>query len=248
METTMQESGNSLPESNSEQNMYYDLVFPKRKRSKATEAGGDRARMRLDEINQGTGKRTCNSAPIPTCPRVVISAKNDIHVQPNPPSSSLINEFESITDHFIDFTNKQDDLSDISEDDETTQLNTLLGTITECERFLASVKKNAVAYRDSTAELRAKLQVADTESKESAAAFTGEIMYLKKDIKARDDEIARLRGVTDRLSRQKHQNAKLVLRNAKLESTVEVQSAKLKKLENWRTQMRRILSEEDAES
>ncbi|TGO65828.1 hypothetical protein BOTNAR_0074g00010 [Botryotinia narcissicola] len=136
----------------------------------------------------------------------------------------------------------------MSEDDKTTQLNTLLGTITECERFLASVKKNAVAYRDSTAELRAKLQVAETESKESAAAFTGEMMYLKKDIRARDDEIARLRGVNDRLSRQKDQNAKLVLRNLELESTMEVQSAKLKKLEDWRTQMRRMLSEGGAES
>ncbi|TGO13728.1 hypothetical protein BTUL_0064g00290 [Botrytis tulipae] len=237
---------NSLPESNSEQN--HGLVFPKRKRSKATEAGGDRTRVRLDANSQDTSKRICNSAPITTGPKVVISAKNDIHVQPNSPLSSLINEFESITDRFIDFTKKQDDLSDMSEDDETTQLNALLGTITECERFLASVKKNAVAYRDSTTELRAKLRVAKTESNESAAAFTGEIRYLKKDIRARDDEIARLRGVTDRLSRHKDQNAKLVLRNSKLGSKMQIQSAKLKELEDWRTQMRRMLSEGDAES
>ncbi|KAF7906701.1 hypothetical protein EAF00_000980 [Botryotinia globosa] len=248
MDNIMQESRNSLPESNLEQNRYHGLVSPKRKRSKATEAGGDRARMRLDEINQDTSECICNSALILTGPKVVISAKNDIHVQPNPPSSSLTDEFESITDHFKAFAKKQDDLSDISEDDETTQLNALLGTITECKRFLASVKKNAVAYRDSTTELRAKLRVAETESKESAAAFTEEIRYLKKDIRARDDEIARARGVTDRLRRQKDQNAKLGLTNSKLESRMKMQSEKLKKLEDWRTQMRRMLSEGDAES
>ncbi|TGO33297.1 hypothetical protein BHYA_0254g00120 [Botrytis hyacinthi] len=191
MDTTIQESRNSLPESNLEHNIYYGAVFPKRKGSKAMEAVGDRARMRLDAIIQDTSK---------------------LHP------------------------------------DETTPLNTLLGAITECERFLASVKKNAVAYRDSTAKLRAKLRVAETESKKSAAAFTGEIMYLKKDIRARDDEIARLRGETDRLSQQRDKNAKLVLRNLELASTMELQSAKLKKLEDWRTQMRWMLSEGDAES
>ncbi|THV54160.1 hypothetical protein BGAL_0033g00330 [Botrytis galanthina] len=248
MDTTIQESRYSLPESNSEHNIYYGIVFPKRKRSKATETGGDRARMRLDAINQDTSKRVCNSASISTGPRVIVSAKNDIPVQPSLPSSSLNNEFESITGHFTDLTKKQNGLSDISEDDETTSLNTLLGTITECERSLASVKKNAVAYRDSTAELRAKLRVAETESKESTAAFSGEIMNLKKDIRARDDEIARLRGETDKLSRQKDKNAKLVLRNSKLESKMEVQPAKLKELEDWRIRMRRMLSEGDAPS
>lgn len=73
-------------------------------------------------------------------------------------------------------------------------------------------------------------------------------MYLKKDIRARDDEIARLRGEIDKLSRQEDKNAKLVLRNSKLESTMEVRSAKLKELEDWRMRMRRMLSEGDARS
>ncbi|KAF5878045.1 uncharacterized protein Bfra_000212 [Botrytis fragariae] len=122
----------------------------------------------------------CNPASIPTSPGIFKSAKNDIPTQPNLPSSSLNNEIESITDHFIDLTKKHDKLSDISEDDETTPLITLFGTIIECERFLASVKQNAVAYRDSTAELRAKLRVAETESKELAAAFTGKQCISKK--------------------------------------------------------------------
>lgn len=56
MDTTIQESRNPLPESNSEHNTIYGTVFLKRKRSEATE-GGDKARMRLDAINQDTSRR-----------------------------------------------------------------------------------------------------------------------------------------------------------------------------------------------
>ncbi|KAF7894532.1 uncharacterized protein EAF01_009983 [Botrytis porri] len=131
---------------------------------------------------------------------------------------------------------------------ETAPLSTLLSTISECERFLAPVKKNAVAYRDSIAELRTKLRVAETELKQLAAASTGEIVYLKKDIRGRHDEIARLRGKTDRLNLQKDKIAKLAQRNLELESTMEKQSAKLKEVGDWRMQMRRMLSGGDAES
>lgn len=84
--------------------------------------------------------------------------------------------------------------------------------------------------------------------KESAAAFSEEIAYFKEDVTARDNEIARLRGNTDKLSGERDKNAKLVQRNLELESMMEKQSAKLKELEDWRNQMRRMLSGGDDES
>ncbi|EMR84404.1 hypothetical protein BcDW1_6914 [Botrytis cinerea BcDW1] len=129
-----------------------------------------------------------------------------------------------------------------------TPLETLLSTITEGEKFLTSVKTKAIAHQRSTAELRAKLQVAETALKESAAAFSEEIAYFKEDVTARDNEIARLRGDADKSSGERNKIAKLVQRNLELESTMEKQSAKLTKLEDWRFQMRRVLSGGDDES
>ncbi|KAM0163792.1 hypothetical protein ACHAPG_000945 [Botrytis cinerea] len=123
-----------------------------------------------------------------------------------------------------------------------TPLETLLSTITEGEKFLTSVKTKAIAHQRSTAELRAKLQVAETALKESAAAFSEEIAYFKEDVTARDNEIARLRGDADKSSGERNKIAKLVQRNLELESMMEKQSAKLTKLEDWRFQMRRMLS------
>ncbi|KAM0155261.1 hypothetical protein ACHAQE_006861 [Botrytis cinerea] len=103
-------------------------------------------------------------------------------------------------------------------------------------------KTKAIAHQRSTAELRAKLQVAETALKESAAAFSEEIAYFKEDVTARDNEIARLRGDADKSSGERNKIAKLVQRNLELESMMEKQSAKLTKLEDWRFQMRRMLS------
>ncbi|KAM0141598.1 hypothetical protein ACHAPC_001138 [Botrytis cinerea] len=132
--------------------------------------------------------------------------------------------------------------------DRNTPLETLLSTITEGEKFLTSVKTKAIAHQRSTAELRAKLQVAETALKESAAAFSEEIAHFKEDVTARDNEIARLRGDADKSSGERDKIAKLVQRNLELESMMEKQSAKLTKLEDWRFQMRRMLSGGDDES
>ncbi|TGO60938.1 hypothetical protein BCON_0031g00150 [Botryotinia convoluta] len=211
-------------------------------RSEVTNEDGERATAHLDAVSQITVKFS-----LPANIGTFELPKINISVQPSLPSSFLWKKSKSTTGDIISLTKEHNEVLESTKDERNTLGDTLLSTITEGESFLASVKTKAIAHQHSTAELRAKLRVAETELKESAAAFDEEIPYFKEDVTARDNEIGRLRGEFDRLSRQKDKNAKLVQRNLELESMMEMQSSKLKELEDWRMQMRRMLSGDNAE-
>ncbi|KAF7959081.1 hypothetical protein EAE96_002598 [Botrytis aclada] len=174
--------------------------------------------------------------------------KENISVQPSLPSSSLGNRSNSITGDIKDLTKTCNEVLERTKDEINIPLDTLLSAIAEGEKFLASVKTKATAHQHMTAELRAKLRAAETELKESTAALNEEITHFKEVVAARDNEIARLRREADRLSGEKDKMENLVQRNLELESTMEKQSAKLKESEDWRMQMRRMLSEGDVEA
>ncbi|TGO25286.1 hypothetical protein BPAE_0083g00190 [Botrytis paeoniae] len=241
MNTTTQELRRSTRKL--EQKSYFGLDFKERNRSEATNEDGERATIHLDAVGQITVKFS-----LPHNIGTFELPKKNVSVQTSLPLSSLGKKSKSTTGDVVDLTKEHNEMLESTQEERNTPLDTLLSTITEGERFLASVKTKAIGHQHSTAELRAKLRVAETELKESVAAFSEEIAYFKEDVTARDDEIARLRGETDRLNGEKDQIANLVQRNLELESTMEKQSTKLKELEDWRIQMRRMLSGGDAES
>ncbi|KAM3158900.1 hypothetical protein ABEW05_000484 [Botrytis cinerea] len=221
----------------------FGLDFKEGNGSETANEDGERAIVHLDAVGQITIKFS-----LPATIGTFELSKKDISVRSSLPSFSLENKSKSTTGDIIDLAKEHNEVLESTEEDRNTPLETLLSTITEGEKFLTSVKTKAIAHQRSTAELRAKLQVAETALKESAAAFSEEIAYFKEDVTARDNEIARLRGDADKSSGERNKIAKLVQRNLELESTMEKQSAKLTKLEDWRFQMRRVLSGGDDES
>ncbi|KAM0142579.1 hypothetical protein ACHAP3_001684 [Botrytis cinerea] len=221
----------------------FGLDFKEGNGSETANEDGERAIVHLDAVGQITIKFS-----LPATIGTFELSKKDISVRSSLPSFSLENKSKSTTGDIIDLAKEHNEVLESTEEDRNTPLGTLLSTITEGEKFLTSVKTKAIAHQRSTAELRAKLQVAETALKESAAAFSEEIAYFKEDVTARDNEIARLRGDADKSSGERDKITKLVQRNLELESTMEKQSAKLTKLEDWRFQMWRMLSGGDDES
>ncbi|KAK6614144.1 hypothetical protein H4I96_00465 [Botrytis cinerea] len=221
----------------------FGLDFKEGNGSETANEDGERAIVHLDAVGQITIKFS-----LPATIGTFELSKKDISVRSSLPSFSLENKSKSTTGDIIDLAKEHNEVLESTEEDRNTPLETLLSTITEGEKFLTSVKTKAIAHQRSTAELCAKLQVVETALKESAAAFSEEIAYFKEDVTARDNEIARLRGDADKSSGERDKIAKLVQRNLELESTMEKQSAKLTKLEDWRFQMRRMLSGGDDES
>ncbi|KAF7856129.1 hypothetical protein EAF04_010082 [Stromatinia cepivora] len=206
---------------------YYNNKFPhiwprKRKRSKVRDEGDNQAKKHPATVGQttSTSKHT---------------------------SSSTSTKSKSTTNSVVGLTKDETDVLPGSKSDHNTQFDTLLATMTEGEQFLASFKRNAIAYRDPTPDLNSKLRVAETGIRESAAAFSGEIAYLKRDVMARDDEVGRLKEKNDMLKKDKEEIARLDQRNRELESAMEKQAAKLKELESWRKQMRTMLIGGEAE-
>ncbi|TEY86398.1 hypothetical protein BOTCAL_0009g00250 [Botryotinia calthae] len=183
----------------------FNLYFKERNRSEAANEDGERAIVHLEAVGQITIKFS-----LPANIGTFELSKKDISVQPSLPSSSLENKLKSTTGDIIAWAKEHNEVLESTEEDRNTPLGTLLSTITEGEKFLTSVKTKAIAHQQSTAELCAKLQVVETELKESAVAFNEEIVYFKEDVTARDDEIARLRGDTDKLSGERHKIASLL--------------------------------------
>ncbi|EDO01714.1 predicted protein [Sclerotinia sclerotiorum 1980 UF-70] len=119
-----------------------------------------------------------------------------------------------------------------------TKFDTLLATMTQCAKVLASFKRSVIAYRDSAVEFNAKLQVAATEIGESPATFREEIAYLIIDVEARDDEIARLKKENDQLKNEKAEIEKKKSSPIKLKPQAIVQPESPNALQSQRKQMK----------
>ncbi|KAF7893236.1 uncharacterized protein EAF02_000774 [Botrytis sinoallii] len=165
--------------------------------------------------------------PILNSPDTFKSTKNNIPALPDLPSSCIYDEFNSTTGDIIDSTKKRDELPGIT-------------------RAELSAKANVVAteIREFYGACREQIGSSD----EVLAAMDNDMVREK--LKSFDELLAAMGNDIARLGRQTEEvdkMASLVKMNMELELKVHMQSTKLDKLEDWRVEMRRMVSKWDAE-
>ncbi|KAF7929392.1 uncharacterized protein EAE98_005310 [Botrytis deweyae] len=148
---------------------------------------------------------------------IIDSTKNNIPALPDLPSSCIYDEINSTTGDIIDSTKKRDELP----------------------RIRADVNRRLIEF----SKFGAKLNAVATEIRDFYGAHREQTRSSDEFLAKMDNDIARLREPTEEVDEM----ASLVKRNMELELKVYMQSTKLKKLEGWSVEMRRMVSKWDAE-